>query len=181
MTTITAIATWRKKHAWFVADRPHKLLYRICTLLYPISLIGLPLVDFVIDRYGYHGGLQLVNGFALGTNIVKVVTRNLDVQIVGFVFFSFFRLFLFSVTFSFIPTFLSVPVVGKATGIVFFVTAILSLINIPLAAWAVEILGSFFWPNLLWTLLILPCIGSAWYLGRFHEMESEFADSGKKN
>ena len=140
---------------------------RIYTILNPVSLLGLPFVDYVVERYGYHGGFQVINLLAFGYNLVKVTSTDLNVQIIGFVLFSFYRCFLFSVTFSFLPTFLSFNVVGKATGIIFFIVAILSVLNIPLAAWAVEGLDSFFLPNLIWTILVLPCIYSAWYLGKF--------------
>lgn len=146
----------------------------IYTFLHPVSLLGLPLVDYVIGRWGFQGGFQMINFLGLGYTVVKVVSSNLNVQILGFVLFSFYRCFLFSISFSFLPVFLSVNVVGTASGVIFFVVAILSVANIPLASWAVEGLGSFFLPNLIWTCLVIPCIFAAWYLGRFIDYEKRY-------
>jgi hypothetical protein len=143
----------------------------IFTLLTPASLIGVPFVEPLIHHYGFHGGLQAINLLGLAYTIVKIATRSLNLQIFGFILFSLYRCFLFSITFSYIPTFIRFDVVGQATGLAFFCTAVLSIINIPLAQLAVEKLQSFWWPNAVWATLNLPCVLAAWQLGRFIKLE----------
>ena len=136
----------------------------IFTLLTPASILGIPFVDICLQKLGYHGGMQAINLLALSQGIVKVSSSNLNVQILGFVFFSFFRSFLFAVTFSFLPTILSPDLVGTGIGLMAFCT-ILSFINIPLADVAVDKLGrDFFVPNLVYTQLSVTCGVIAWYI-----------------
>jgi len=149
----------------------------IFTLLMPVSIIGVPFVDAVILRFGFAGGFQGINLLALGYNIVKVSSNNLNVQIVGFVLFSFFRSFLFGVTFSFMPTLLNHNVVGKAAGIMYAIAGVATIINIPLANLAVqEFSGNFFIPNLIFTFLVIPCVAAAWGLDRAIRKERRFKD-----
>jgi hypothetical protein len=139
----------------------------IFTLLAPVSILGLPFLDWILNQYGYHAGFQLINVLAIGHGIVMVSSESLNVQILGFLVASFFRCFLYATTFSFVPTFLGAQVVGKGSGILPCVTGIFGFVNIPLAHWAVNGLdGNFFYPNLLFTLLVLPCIGLAWIMGK---------------
>lgn len=149
----------------------------IFTLLMPASVVGVPFVDAVILRFGFAGGFQGINALALGYNLVKVCGGDLNVQIVGFILFSFFRSFLFGVTFSFLPSLLSQNVVGKATGIMYALAGVATIINIPLANLAVQQLGgNFFVPNLVFTILIIPCVIAAWALGRDIEREKQAKD-----
>lgn len=146
----------------------------IFTLLMPASLLALPLVDLVIHRCGFHWAFQGVNACALAFALVRLCSDNLNVQIAGFLFFSVFRCFLFSVSFSYIPTLLSGNLIGLASGILFAITGITAFFNIPLAKWTVENAGGdFFVPNLLYTLLILPCLACAFGIGRSIERESK--------
>jgi hypothetical protein len=132
-----------------------------------------PFVEPLIHRYGFHGGLQTINVLGFAYSIVKIATRSLNLQIIGFLIFSLYRCFLFSITFSFLPTFIRFDVVGQAIGIVFFVTAVLSIVNIPLAQLAVERFQSFWWPNAIWVALNVPCVVAAWQLGRFMTLEGK--------
>jgi hypothetical protein len=117
--------------------------------------------------------LQTINVLGFAYSIVKIATRSLNLQIIGFLIFSLYRCFLFSITFSFLPTFIRFDVVGQAIGIVFFVTAVLSIVNIPLAQLAVERFQSFWWPNAIWAALNVPCVVAAWQLGRFMTLEGK--------
>jgi hypothetical protein len=93
----------------------------------------------------------------------QVSSDSLKVQVVGFVFFSFYRCFLFAVTMSILPTFLDQKVVGKATGFLYFFGGITSFLNIGMKDLAVKHLdGDFFVPNLVYTIMVLPCIAAAW-------------------
>ena len=97
----------------------------------------------------------------------QISSDNLNVQILGFIFFSFYRCFLFSVTFGFLPTFLDQKVIGKAGGILFFSGGIANFLNIPMKDLAVKHMdGDFFIPNLVYTILLIPCIAAAWGIGR---------------
>ena len=160
------LATARDFLAYLGDDEYGNKYLTIFTLLTPASICGVPLVDRVLLRYGFHFAFQVINLLALTYQVVKVSSDNLNVQIVGFVVFSFFRSFFFGITFSFLPTLLSSDVVGKATGIMFAGAAVFSFVNIPLANLAVERLdGNFFAPNLVHTVLVAPCIIVAWRLG----------------
>jgi hypothetical protein len=102
----------------------------------------------------------------------KITSNNLNVQILGFIFFSFYRCFLFSVTFGILPTFLDQKVIGKAAGILYFAGGITNFLNIPLKDLAVKDLdGDFFVPNLVYTILLFPCIAAAWCIGQAIQRE----------
>jgi hypothetical protein len=71
------------------------------------------------------------------------------------------------VTFGILPTFLDQKVIGKATGILFFAGGIANFLNIPMKDLAVKHLdGDFFIPNLIYTILVVPCIVAAWGIGQ---------------
>jgi hypothetical protein len=148
----------------------------IFTLMTPVSILGLPFIDQVLTRYGYHTGLQCINALALIHGTIQVSTENLNVQILGFVVFSFFRCFLFAVSFSFLPTFLGGKVIGKAAGLLVSLGGIVLFLNIPLANAAVNQLnGNFFWPNLFYTLIVIPNIFVVCFIGRCINREQEAA------
>ena len=146
----------------------------IFTLMTPVSILGLPFMDFILNHYGYHAGFQSINVLSLAHGITMVSSDNLNVQILGFFIFSFFRCFLFTVTFSFIPTFMGQSAVGRGSGIITFWFGLLSFVNIGLSNWAVNGLGgNFFWPNLILTIAVVPCIFLAWLMRKCIQQESE--------
>jgi hypothetical protein len=131
----------------------------IFTLMTPVSLLALPFVDVAIHKFGFGWALQLVNLLNLAHGIIKVSTTNLNVQVLGFVFFSFFRCFLFAVTFTCLPSFINGNATGRGMGIFYVVSGIASFFNIPLANLAVEKQdGDFFIANLIFLLMTLPVI-----------------------
>jgi hypothetical protein len=145
---------------------------RIFTLMMPVSLVALPFTDAMLRYFGFHGAFQAINVLALGYNFIRLFSDNLNVQILGFFIFSFFRSFMYGVTQSFLPTVLSANVVGKATGLLYALGGVTALLNIPLSNFAIEQRnGDFFIPNLIYTTLIIPCIIAAWFLG--HDIEQE--------
>jgi hypothetical protein len=76
------------------------------------------------------------------------------------------------VTFGILPTFLDQKVIGKAAGILYFSGGITNFLNIPMKDLAVKHLdGDFFVPNLVYTILLLPCIAAAWGIGQAIERE----------
>lgn len=167
-----ALTTTRDFLAYLGDDELGNRYLTIFTLLLPASLCALPFVDYMIIRFGFVGGFQGVNALALAYGIIRVSSTNLKVQVLGFIFFSFFRSFLFGVFFSFLPTLISGNVVGKATGAMFFITGVTAFINIPLTTLAIETFGGdFFVPNLIYLCLVLPCIAATVYIGRVVETE----------
>ena len=150
----------------------------IFTILLPTSIVALPCVDYILSRYGFIVALQVINALALGYNLVRLLGDNLQVQILGFCFFTFFRCFLFGIVLSFIPVLLSPALAGKASGILFAITGVTAFLNIPLARSAVE-KGDFFIPNLLYTLLLIPCVVAVVGLGRVMHRETEAKELAK--
>jgi len=166
------LTTMRDFLAYLGDDELDNKYLTIFALMMPVSILGLPFVDTVVLRFGFTGGLQGVNVLALSYSAIKVLSTNLNVQIVGFILFSFYRCFLFSVTFGFLPILLAESVVGKAAGIMYAIAAVASFLNIPLANLAVQQFdGNFLVPNLVMMILILPCFLAAWGLGRYMKRE----------
>mmetsp|Transcript_14441 Transcript_14441/g.28889 ORF Transcript_14441/g.28889 Transcript_14441/m.28889 type:complete len:543 (-) Transcript_14441:179-1807(-) len=154
-------------------DEQNNRYLTIFTLATPASLVAVPFVDAIIYRFGHHGGLQCINVLALAYMIIRVSSHNLNVQVLGFFIFSFYRCFLFGVVFSFLPTLVAGHVIGKASGWMYLIAGVTALINIPLATIAVEKLdGDFFFPNLVYIVLYLPCIAFAWCLGQTVKRET---------
>jgi len=145
----------------------------IFTLLMPASILGLPFADQVIARYGYHAGFQIVCLLAAIHGIIQVSCDKLNgIQILGFVVFSFYRCFLFSITFSYLPTLLGSDVVGKGIGAMHLTGGAFSFLNIPLSSVTVTKLnGNFFVPNLIYTLLVIPCSLAAFVIGKSIQRE----------
>jgi hypothetical protein len=150
----------------------------IFTLIMPASVAALPFTDATIHRFGFHGGFQAINILALGYSLIRLLSDNLNIQIIGFVLFAFYQSFLYGVVFSYIPTLLAQNVVGKAMGILYAVGGLSSLLNIPLSTLAIR-KRDFFIPNLMYTILLLPCFAAALGLGHFMKMERA-ALQGKK-
>lgn len=138
----------------------------IFAYILPASIIGFPAVDYILDKYGYHVGLQSINVLAAIHGIIQVSSNNLNVQIVGFVAFSFYRCFIFSIIFAFNAVILPGKVLGKASGIMFTVSGLAMFVNIPLGDTAIQKWGgNFFIPNLIYTIAIVPCFFCAWRCG----------------
>ena len=138
----------------------------IFTLMTPVSLMALPFEDLAIHKFGFAWALQGVNFLGMVHGIIKVSSLNLNVQILGFVVFSFFRCFLFAVTFSCLASFTSADATGRAVGTMYVVSGVASFVNIGLANLAVEKMnGDFFVPNLLFLVLTIPMIYVTHILG----------------
>jgi hypothetical protein len=139
----------------------------IFTLMTPVSLMALPFVDVAIHKFGFGLALQGVNFLGIVHGIIKVSSTNLNVQIIGFLVFSFFRCFLFAVTFSCMPSFINGKAIGRGIGVFYVVSGVASFINIPLANMAVEKQdGDFFIPNLLFLLMSPPVIYVTYLIGK---------------
>ena len=149
----------------------------IFSLMMPVSLVALPFTDAVLRNYGFYGGFQAINALALGYCLIRLFSDNLNVQILGFLIFSFYRSFLFGVTLSFLPAVLAGSVVGKGSGIMFAATGVAAFVNVPLSAFALQQRnGDFFIPNLIYTLMLIPCVIAAWLIKRETEKEKRFCE-----
>lgn len=154
-------------------DKDNRYL-TIFTLMTPVSFLGVPLIDYCILHYGWATSMQVINALAVAYTTIKLMSDDLNVQIVGFIIFSFFRSFLFGVSFSFLPTLVAGPVIGIAAGVMTSIPGATSFISIPMAALAVETFdGDFFWPNLVYALLTIPCIAAISVLGTYLKKEEE--------
>jgi hypothetical protein len=163
---IFTLGTARDFLAYLGDDETGNLYLSLFVLMTPVSLLGLPFIDFILNRYGYHAGLQSINVLALSYSVVKVSSDSLNVQVLGFLLFSMFRCFLFAVCFSFVPTFLTGKVVGRGIGVMVMFQGLTALVNIPLASWAVKGLdGNFFLPNLMYMIATIPFFYVAWLMG----------------
>jgi hypothetical protein len=110
----------------------------IFTILSVSSIVGLPFIDNILGKYGYHMGFQSINMLALLHGIIRLSSDNLNVQILGFVVFSFYRCFIFATVFSFLPIFLGGAAIGRGACMLNFWSALFSLVNIGLATWLVH-------------------------------------------
>lgn len=155
-------------------DEVNNRYLTIFTFMMPVSLAALPFTDALLRRFGFSGGFQAINILAVGYCLIRLFSDDLSVQVLGFVIFSFFRSFLFGICLSYLPTLLAPHVVGIGSGVLFFISGISAFLNVPLSTYAIETQnGDFFLPNLLYTLLIIPCIAVAWALGRAIKREDE--------
>lgn len=139
------ITTARDFLAYLGDDEVGNKYLTIFTLMTPVSILGLPFMDFILNRWGYHAGFQSINVLSLAHGIILTSSDNLNVQILGFIIFSFFRCFLFTISFSFVPTFMSQSVVGRGSGIMTFWFGVLSFVNIGLSSWAVSQTYSYYY------------------------------------
>jgi hypothetical protein len=138
----------------------------VFSLTAPLSLLGLPLVDFLIEKRGYIFAIQMVNVCAIAHGLVLTGTENLNVQVLGFVLFSVYRCMAYAILLNYLEVIAKKHVLGKLTGVISVVPAVTNLINIPLSAWALGPLrGDFFWPNFLYTVVTLLCVIGVVYLG----------------
>ena len=144
----------------------------IFTLLTPFSIIALPFLDAVINKLGFYAALQAVNILGILHGIIKVGYPSLTIQVVGFVVFTFFRCFLYSVGLSCAASFIGPSSIGKATGTLYVLAGVTSFFNIGLAHWAIE-RESFFFPNLVYLVGTFPMIYLTHKLGEALEKDEE--------
>ena len=151
----------------------------IFTLLMPLSVVAMPIGDVIVQRWGYVVAFHAINGLAMGYSLIKLLCTSLPGQVAGFVMFAVFQSFLYGISFSFLPTFLSNHVAGQAVGMLFLLMGVFGLVGIPLANLAVERFNvNFFIPNCIYASLIVPAVVAAFGIGR--SMKFEMAAKTKK-
>ena len=165
------LSTQRDFLAYLGDDDQDNLYLSIFSLLTPVSILGVPFIDYAILNFGWTGAFHGTNLLGLIYMLIKVVSSDLNVQIIGFVVFSFYRSFLFGICFSFLPGLVSPPVIGRAAGIMFAIAGGTSFLTIPLARLAINTYdGDFFIPNLIFLCFTVPCslavVGLGIYLGK---------------
>lgn len=178
---IFTLSTARDFLAGLGDDEKNNMYLTIFTLLTPASVAALPLVDFVVHRYGFAGGLHAVNFLSIVHGLIQILSTNLNVQVLGFVAFTLSRCFTNCVCFSLMASFLSPNVTGKGAGIYSCAVGVCLIVNIPLSNQGVSDSG-FFVPNLLYTVLIAPCIIGAWLIGKWEKRDEAAAkEAGASN
>eukprot|EP00550_Attheya_septentrionalis_P000692 CAMPEP_0198286602 /NCGR_PEP_ID=MMETSP1449-20131203/5652_1 /TAXON_ID=420275 /ORGANISM="Attheya septentrionalis, Strain CCMP2084" /LENGTH=485 /DNA_ID=CAMNT_0043984387 /DNA_START=397 /DNA_END=1854 /DNA_ORIENTATION=+ len=172
------LTTMRVFLAYLGDDDVNNKYLTIFSFLMPVSLCALPAVDAIIYHLGFHGGFQTINILALGYSLIKITSENLNVQVFGFILFSFYRSFLFGVTMSFLPTIFAPQATGKVYGLLIMTAGFSAFLNIPLTKFAVEQRdGNFFIPNLIYTVAIAPCFVVAWFIGKIIQRENNAKNS----
>ena len=175
------LTTTRDYLAYLGDDELGNRYLSVFIALSPASLLAVPFLDFVLNRIGLYGAFQIINALSMLYLAIRVFHDQLDgLQELGFWVFSFYRCFLFGVTFSFLPTLLCPNVVGRATGYFYTASALLALVlNIALSN--ISILrfdGDFRLANAVYTALMLPCIVGMWFVGQC--LRQEQAAKGSK-
>jgi hypothetical protein len=172
------LTTMRVFLAYLGDDEVNNKYLTIFSFLMPVSLCALPAVDAIIHHLGFHGGFQTINVLALGYSLIKITSDNLNVQVFGFIIFSFYRSFLFGVTMSFLPSIFAPQANGKVYGLMIMISGFSAFLNIPLTTFAVEKRdGNFFIPNLIYTVAIVPCFVIAWFIGKIIQREKNAKNS----
>ncbi len=162
------------------------LYLTIFTLLTPVSILGSPLIDWSILKLGWSPTLQMINVLGVAFQVIKVTSTNLNVQILGFLIYSFYRAFLYGVTFSFLPTLVGGDVMGIAAGIMLGSGGAANLCLLPAADFAIERAeGNFLMTNIIILCISAPIsIGAIWGLGWYNAKEASSGrpplDSGGK-
>lgn len=144
---------------------------KVFTLMQPVSVLALPLVDSVVQRYGFGAAFQAVNGINFVYILIKCTSTNLHLQVFTFLCVAVVRCFLYACVFSFLPQLLSAEVVGRGTGFLAMVGGLASFLNIPLNALTIG--GDFFIPNLIYLCAIVPCTGAAWHVNYVINLENK--------
>ncbi|KAL3934522.1 MAG: hypothetical protein SGARI_003346 [Bacillariaceae sp.] len=117
-----------------LGDAEHDNLYLIIfTLLTPVAILGAPLIDYIVLKFGWAVAFQTINILSIAYMTIKVVSDSLNVQVIGFVIFSFYRSFFYGTSFSILPTLLENTIVGRGAGVMTGFAGIASLLLIPLA------------------------------------------------
>ncbi len=163
------ITTARDFLAHLGDDEKDNLYLTIYTMLMPASILAIPFVDIILNKYGFHGGLQTINVLAIAHGLIQVSSNSLQVQVIGFVIFSILRCFIFAITFNVLASFIAPDNTGKAAGVINMVAVIGILWNIPLTNLAILKYGSFFVPNLIYTVGPVLFIFVAWYMKKLIE------------
>lgn len=152
-------------------DEADNLYLTIFTLLAPASVLGSPFIDKAILKFGWTAALHSVNVLAVAYMTVKVASTSLDVQILGFIIFMFYRSFLFGISFSFVPVLMNATVVGRAAGAMAGCAGLASCMAIPLIRLALKSDGGFLVPNAVLLSLCLPTTAAVCVVSHYLQLE----------
>lgn len=158
----------------------------VFTLIGPASIIGAPFMDWVVLHLGWNVAFQLINGLSVAYMTVKVAfSTNLQVQIAGFIIYSFYRSFLFGISYSYLPTLVGDAVVGRAAGIMGGCAGLASVLLIPLfrsmdsgdsdsgGSDSESSTSTYLLPNAILLCVNVPMIVVIAFLGRYMRLEGE--------
>jgi hypothetical protein len=135
-------------------------------LALPLGCLAVPLIGALLERSLTHGFI-LCNITALVYGIFTVVPI-VQLQFITFVFFSVHRISLFSCMYSAVTELFGFKNFGRVLGLVLFVSAIVSLLQYPLALIVARLCnGSFLYVDLtVLVLIVLPLFPLCWTMKR---------------
>jgi MFS family permease len=148
---------------------------KLFTLMQPASILALPLVDWLVNHYGFGAAFQAVNVINFVYILIKCTSTNLHLHVVTFFMVAAVRCFLYATSFSFLPSLLSADVVGRGTGFLYMIGGLASFLNIPLNFLASG--GDFLTPNLIYLFAVFPCAYATWYVQKTISREAEIRAS----
>ena len=166
------LTTTREFLSYLGDDELNNRYLGIFALMAPFSVVTVPLTDMLISRLGFSLTFQVVHVLVAIQFGIRILSDDLNVQIVSFVIFTISRNIFYGVSFSWLPTILSPAVVGKASGVLVLGFGLFSFVNVPLASLAVS-QESFLIPDILHTAMIVPSAIMAWMIGRVIRRENK--------
>ena len=142
-----------------MGDDEHGYLYtQILFLLLPLSFLFIPVIDYIMVRYGLMGcfRLTLIFGFIYG--IIELIPI-LEIQVISFVFFCLFRAILFSSLGAYFVNFYGVKSAGRMYGAMALIASGFNFLQYP-AYILVTVYddGKVFYITLFMVLLTFPSI-----------------------
>lgn len=174
LNNIYTLATAQDFLAYLGDDQLDNKYLTVFTFLLPVSVVSIPCVDYILRHYGHYVGFQIINVLAVAYSCVKLFGTNLNIQIIGFIIFSFYRFLLFSITLSYVPILINVMISGKAIGIMFFMSGVIAFLNFPLSNLAITTNdGNFYQSNLILMIITIPCFLVAYRLNMYIQREEK--------
>ena len=161
------MVTTREHLAFLGDDEKGNRYLLIFTLIGPCSILLVPLMDSIAHSVGYPTAFQIVNFLAVGQFLFRMLSDDLNVQIVAFVCFAVYRSLFYGLVYGWLPTLLAPNVVGKASGLLIGLGGIIGYACIPLSDYAIQNRGGdFFVSDLVQASLIIPSVVIVCFLRR---------------
>ncbi|KAA8497952.1 Protein FMP42 [Porphyridium purpureum] len=136
----------------------------------PVGIVFIPLIDFTVRRFGLIFSLQMTNVLGLVYGLMTLIPV-LAVQVPVFIVFTCFRAFLYGVMSTFNAWVFGYRTIGRMTGFVFSISAIVSLLQYPLVSMVnYRYGGNPFWVCLFLALVCLPLIVMIATYGKRHHI-----------
>jgi len=148
-------------------DADHDHLYtKIFSFVLPAAPFFFPVIDRTMSNFGLLWVLQVTNGLGLLYGGLALVP-SLPVQVITFLSFVCFRVFLYSATGIFIAQVFGLATLGRLSGITYSISAIVGLLQYPASALTNDVLDrNMVYLNIILIVLIVPLIPMALKLQR---------------